>query len=347
MRLLFNGSYLQLPQTGIATYCRNLLMQWQNKPELVAYLPPAWAGTLGFRAIPQTNHLTRLLWNQWHWNRMAGRGDVVFQPVPEGGWARGPQVSVAHDVIPLHYPELYPRKVAYFRYWVPLSLRSARQIICISQQTQRDLVTFYNLSPEKITVIPLACDRTHFIPGPKATRTPYLLYLGAHEPHKNLVTLLDSFRALSQTWAGSLWVGGRFDPRYTPQLQARVADLGARVRWLGYVPYADLPGLYQSATAFVFPSLYEGFGLPVLEAMACGTPVVSAHTSSLPEVGGQAVAYFEPRSVAELMGVLERVVGDAGYRDHLRNQGLARAAQFDWSITAAKTWAVCQAVAEK
>lgn len=344
-RLIFNGSYLHLPQTGIATYCRNILSHWQrNCPNLVAYLPTDWAATPGYRPIPTTNHLTRLLWNQWHWGGKVRAGDVLFHPVPEGGWGRGAIVTVAHDVIPLRYPEFYPRKVAYFRHWVPLSLGSARRIICVSEQTRRDLVQFYRLDPERITVIPAACDHYHFTPGVGVTaKTPYLLYVGSHEPHKNLALLLASYRTLRRAWAGELWIGGRFDPRYTPALQA---SAGAGVRWLDYVSYADLPDLYRGAVGFIFPSLYEGFGLPVLEAMACGTPVVCAASSSLPEVGGEAALYFEPESEAALTAQLQRLVGDETLQSQLRIQGLARAALFDWAITAQRTLAVCEEVSQ-
>ncbi len=346
MRLLFNGSYLQLPQTGIATYCRNLLHHWQYlAPDMVAYLPQGWQGCEPYQPIPPTNHLTRLLWNQSHWLRHAQVGDVIFHPVPESGWSYLPQVTMAHDVIPLVYPQWYPKKKAYFQYWVPLSLRSSQHIICNSQQTKRDLIKYYQLDPEKITVIPLAYDHSHFSPGViDSLPRPYLLYVGAHEPHKNLKTLITAFGQLSREWEGELWLGGRFDPRYTPELQALAAPLGTRVRWLDYVSYEQLPSLYQRAKAFIYPSLYEGFGLPLLEAMACGTAVISANSTSLPEVGGKAVAYFEPLSVADLVSVIQKVLGDSSYCHHLEQQGLVQAQTFDWAVTAAKTLVICQQI---
>ncbi|WP_218082782.1 glycosyltransferase family 4 protein [Anthocerotibacter panamensis] len=347
MRILFNGSYLSLPQTGIATYCRNLLYHWQHlSPGLVAYLPVdrGWEEFPGFRPVPRTNHLTRLLWNQGHGLRLSAYGDVVFHPVPEGGWTRARNVVTAHDVIPLRYPQFYPRKLAYFRHWVPLSLRCARHIAADSDQTKADLMEFYNLPPERITVIPLAYDRAHFRPeASHEPLVPYLLYVGSHEPHKNLTTLLSAFRTLSRQWPGELWIGGRFDPRYTPSLQAMVE--GYRVRWLDYVAYAELPDLYRRATAFIFPSLYEGFGLPILEAMGCRTAVVAAHIPALREVGADAVHYFEAQSVADLTQALRAVIEDTAYRAHLQDRGLARAQEFDWARTAALTLSLCQTVA--
>ncbi len=343
MTFYFNGSYLHLPQTGIATYCRNMLKQWQQCiPDLVAYLPQGYAWDHPYQPVPVHSHATRLLWNQTHWPRKIKKGDLVFHPVPEGGWGLYPQVVMAHDVIPLRYPHVYGQKLAYFRYWVPLSLRSARQIICNSHQTQRDLTEFYNLAPERITVIPLAYDRERFFAQAEvAPPVPYLLYVGSHEPHKNLMTLIQAFGQIQTQWQGELWIAGRADPRYTPELQR--AGKG-RIRWLDYIPPEALPQLYRRATAFIFPSLFEGFGLPILEAMACGTPVICAHSSSLPEVGGQAVAYFDPQSPTDLVRVITQLLSDPIWRDQLARQGIQQAQGFSWEATAQKTLAVCRRI---
>ena len=129
-----------------------------------------------------------------------------------------------------------------------------------------------------------------------------------------------------------------WDRRYPePQLQVKALGLEDRVRFLGTVPEDDLPALYGGATVFVFPSEYEGFGLPVLEAMACGTPVACSNTSSLPEVAGDAVLYFDPTNIESMAHTLDRMLADAELRADLRERGLARASDFSWERTAQET----------
>jgi len=210
----------------------------------------------------------------------------------------------------------------------------------------------------------------------------FLLYLGSNKPHKNLVRLVEALAKAKGEWqmANSEWrmakgegrgekgegrkkgegpggkgevgmtlvVAGAWDARYPEARQrAEALGLGEAVRWLGPVPEADLPALYSAATAFVFPSLYEGFGLPVLEAMACGTPVVCANTSSLPEVAGEAAVYFDPTNVNQVAEALGQVWVDAGLRAALRERGLLRAQAFSWHRTAEQTRQVYLAVQEE
>jgi glycosyltransferase involved in cell wall biosynthesis len=142
-----------------------------------------------------------------------------------------------------------------------------------------------------------------------------------------------------------LWIGGGGDRRFTPALQAQVQELGlgSRVRFLGYVPEADLPRLINQAIALVFPSLWEGFGLPVLEAMACGTPVITSNLAALPEVAGEAALLIDPYQVGELAAAMTALWQDSQLWQRLHRAGLERAQGFSWATTGAATAAVLQA----
>jgi alpha-1,3-rhamnosyl/mannosyltransferase len=171
----------------------------------------------------------------------------------------------------------------------------------------------------------------------------FVLYLGSNKPHKNLGRLVEAWAQFrnSKFEIRSLVVAGHWDSRY-PQAQQKATELGLgeAVRFLGDVSEADLPALYNLATVFAFPSLYEGFGLPPLEAMACGTPVVCANTSSLPEVVGDAALLFDPLDVPALAAALAQALSDADLRTALHARGLARARLFSWERTARETLAV-------
>jgi alpha-1,3-rhamnosyl/mannosyltransferase len=176
----------------------------------------------------------------------------------------------------------------------------------------------------------------------------YVLYFGSNKPHKNLPRLVEAFarwHTESRESQIRLVVAGQWDVRY-PEAKQRAEDLNAPVLFIGSVDDAALPALYSSATAFVFPSLYEGFGLPPLEAMACGVPVVCSNAASLPEVVGDAALLVNPRAAEEIAAAITRVLTDAALRDELRAKSLVRASQFSWERTARATLRVYESVAK-
>jgi glycosyltransferase involved in cell wall biosynthesis len=211
------------------------------------------------------------------------------------------------------------RETAIFRLVVPRSARRARRVLAISQRTKDDLVELYRLPPEKIVVTPLAADAA-FRPG--GTRGDYLLLAGSIEPRKNPLLAADAARAVGRRL---VVVGPERDASLAAALRARGADVR------GFVSREELVRLTQEAAALVFPTLHEGFGLPVAEAMACGTPVVATPDPAVREVGGEAVAYAEPPRFAE---VLARVLADP---EPWSRAGLARARELTWERTARTT----------
>jgi len=267
---------------------------------------------------------------------------------------RVPTVLTVHDLIFHIFPQHHKR----LNYWylnaaLPLYCRRASAVIAVSEATKADLVRLYGLDPAKITVVHEAAE-PHFTPAlpdqVQAVRARYqlpdryLLHVGTIEPRKNLDRLLD---ALHRLRAGGedvrLVIVGSKGWLYHSFFQ-RLEDLalGDAVAMPGYVPDADLPAVYSGARLAVMPSLYEGFGLPVLEAMACGTPVACSHTSSLPEVGGDAARYFDPTDVATMADAIQAVWNDQSLRESMRQAGLARAARFSWARAADETLAVYQ-----
>jgi glycosyltransferase involved in cell wall biosynthesis len=266
-----------------------------------------------------------------------------------------PTVLTAYDVIPLIYPQYYtlPQRVI-FRLAHALALRTAHTILAISEATKRDLIKHFGVPADQIVVTPLAAD-PRFAPqtadriaaARAAYHLPdrYVLYLGSNKPHKNLVRLVTAFSNLrSPTSNVHLVIAGSWDNRY-PEAQQRAAG-NARIHFLGPVREADLPALYSGATALAFVSEYEGFGLPPLEAMACGTPVIASNTSSLPEVIGDAGRLVDPQDVNAIAAALEQVLEDAQLHLELTHRSLERAAQFSWTQTARHTLAVYRSVLE-
>ncbi len=211
------------------------------------------------------------------------------------------------------------RETAIFRAVVPRSARRARRVLAISRRTKDDLVELYGLPPEKIVVTPLAADPA-FRPG--GTRGDYLLLSGSIEPRKNPLAAADAARSVGRTL---VVVGPERDRALAAELRARGADVR------GFVPKEELVRLTQEAAALVFPTRHEGFGLPVAEAMACGTPVVAAPDPAVREVGGDAIVYAEPD---ELGAALRRVLAE---QERWSNAGLERARAYSWERTARAT----------
>ncbi|MBK8988615.1 MAG: glycosyltransferase family 4 protein [Chloroflexi bacterium] len=261
-----------------------------------------------------------------------------------------PTLLTFYDLIPQRYPQYVSLRARLLTSLLTrLALRTADHIVAISEFTRQDALALYPIPPEKITVVPLAAD-PHFQPQSpteiervraRYNLPPgYVLYLGINKPHKNLVSLITAWKELAAqlTAAPQLVIAGAWDGRYPEAKETAVRlDLTAHITFLGPVAEGDLPGLYSGAGLFVFPSQYEGFGLPVIEAMACGTAVACANASSLPEVGGAAAAYFDPANVAEITAVLHHLLTDKTARQRHQALGLTQAKQFSWQKTAAAT----------
>jgi glycosyltransferase involved in cell wall biosynthesis len=240
----------------------------------------------------------------------------------------------------------------YARRFMPLAANHAARIITISAHSKRDIVHEFGVSADKIVVTPLGAS-AQFTPLASAVsasvrRTyglgdgPIIFTVGTLEPRKNLVRLLQAFARLRRRFPALLLVHAGPKGWHFTNILAETESLGLQqaVRFLGRVPIDDLARLYNTAALFVYPSLYEGFGLPVLEAMACGSPVITSNISSLPEVVGDAGILVDPYSVDEITTAMERMLSDAPLAEQLRQRGLERARMFSWERCAQETLAV-------
>lgn len=347
--LLVNLSALLEKPTGISIYANNIALCFQDlDPIFFATSPVA---NFKFQAIPRglspqfgfRGHLRRLWWLQRQMPRhfQQYEGELIFSPLPEAPLYSGCRfVVTVHDLIPLRFAQQFSAHlVGYFRYYVSQVVGQAEHILCDSVATADDLVEFFGIPASKITPVLLAYDREHFRPCPQGVKQ-YFLYIGRQDPHKNLSRLIDAFQQVHQFNKDiELWLVGPMDKRYTPTLiaQAQAAGVENRIRFLDYVAYDALPQIMSDAIALVFPSLWEGFGLPPLEAMACGTPVITSNLASLPEVVGDAAVLINPYSVEELAHAMAMIANDSQLQKTLQMAGLKRAQQFTWEKTGQQT----------
>jgi glycosyltransferase involved in cell wall biosynthesis len=323
--------------------------------------PALFPGSAERRVIPFPRLWTHA---RLSWELMRDPPDLLFVPshvLPLVHPMRS--VVTVHDLGYHYYPEAHTlTQNVYLRWSTRHNARNAIRVLADSEATRRDLVSFYRIREEKVRVVYPGRDETlapvsdqgllervyarHGVTG------PYLLYVGTLHPRKNLVRLVQAFANFLRT--GDL---GATDPAPSLQLvlagqkgwlyeeiyaQVRKLDLVGHVVFTGYVPDADLPSLLSGALAFVFPSLYEGFGLPVLEAMACGVPVVCSDASSLPEVAGQAALLADPLDIDAWTEALGRVAVDQDLRRTLRERGLEQVQRFSWRQTAQETLQVLE-----
>lgn len=268
-------------------------------------------------------------------------------------------VVTIHDLVPFTHPDTVPKKYAtYMRALLRRSVKRVDHIITDSRSTQYDLVKLLAVDPARVSVTPLAAS-DEFRPIDDDSKLdqvckrhgitrPFVLYLGNLEPRKNLVRLAWAFkRTVRQLGGGVQLVIGGQAAWLAERLQAGWQDLetGREVVFTGYLAQEELPLLMNAAKVFAFPSLYEGFGLPVLEALACGTPVLTSDRGSLPEVAGDAALIIDPEDVGQMAGALERILCDTELSAKLAEAGPIQAAKFSWARCAQETSEIYQRVA--
>ena len=369
MRIGLSTSVIQRGQTGIAQYVLGLTRAFTRHAgahEFILYVleedlhlfefarKKAQLAPVAERFRPPVKNI---LWHQTQLPKLARehRLDVLHLPSYRRLLWRRPAALVAtiHDLAPFRVARKYDwKRMFYGRVIARWLARRQHEIIAISQNTARDIGRFFGLANGRVTVIYNGVDHERFFPAPRGIaravaaqrfelRQPFFLYLARLEhPAKNharLIQAFDRFKAETKSpWqlvlAGSDWHGAE-----VVHATIRQSAFAADIRCLGFVSDHDVPALYRAAEVFVYPSLHEGFGLPPVEAMASGCPVLSSTRGSLGEVVGEAAATVDPEDIGALARQLTRLATDDALRERLREAGAAQARQFDWHTTAAMT----------
>ncbi|MFZ4814158.1 MAG: glycosyltransferase family 4 protein [Phototrophicaceae bacterium] len=340
---MFN-TLVRLPAAAPADWRFTVMVGASNPLEL----PPMQVRRAGMNT---ESPLRRVIWEQMIQPFVVRDFDLLHAlafvapvlPVP-------PYVVTIYDLSFIHYPSvLSASRRAYLRAFTAHTCRHATRVIAISQSTARDVIATFDIDPARVDVAPGGTDFSVFRPLPAeqvsafrlAQGLPdvFWLFIGTLEPRKNLPTLLRAYATLPPTERPPLVIGGGKGWDYAEIFQTVAAyNLTNDVRFVGFIPTEDLALWYNSASTFVYPSVYEGFGLPVLEAMACGTPVIAADTSSLPEVvGGSVGMLVAPHDVEAWAAALIRARDDAAWRQQARNSGLIAAQRYTWENTAQQT----------
>lgn len=287
------------------------------------------------------------------------RCDLIYFPYPVmPPYCPLPTVAMIYDLTMFKNPEHYSAQMLrVFAQPMRHTATHAAHIICISECTKRDLMELFGLAQDMIDVVPLGVGRT-YAPVPQARdmvrqrfglERPYIVFVGTVQPRKNLPRLVEAFARVAQSDGldHQLVIVGHVGWLAGESLRAAErAGIEDRVRFLHYQEEALLPALYSAADALAFPSLYEGFGLPVLEAMACGTPVLTSNTSSLPEAAGDAALLVDPLDTDEIAEGLRRILSDQTLREALRDRGFRRARSFTWQSSAERIVQVFRRIAK-
>lgn len=377
MHVGLNAHLLNRAQTyraaGISRHIVNLIEALGRRDrcaQFTVFAGPSGAQTTAARsrrlryrtsALPTERPSVRILWEQLAAPIELARLRIdVFHGLANVAPLAAPCRSVVtvHDLSFERLPHLFHRgNRAYLSAMTRASVRRASRVIAVSESTRREIVDLWRIAPERIVVVPNGVE-PHFHPRPveeverfRAERglpAAFILHFGTLEPRKNLQRLIRAYAGLKRRHGiphALVLAGGKGWLYESIFAEVRALGLERDVLFPGYVPFDQQPLWYNAATAFAYPSLYEGFGIPPLEAMACGTPVICASTTALPEVVGTAGMLVDPLDEEALMHALDRVLSDPSLRARMRADGMARAARFNWDDIASQTVAVYREVA--
>lgn len=369
MRIAFDGTTLRPGRTGVGYYTEHLLHHLAlegSEDDLIVVTNRPVETTLPLpgrvRVAASSWRLPRMVWMQTAAPRLLRQLHVDVVHFTNGMVPLAcpiPSVVTIHDMSLTLYPRYHPpRRVLLNRPLVDFAARRATAIITVSQSAKRDIIRLYGLPAERIHVVDEAAapsfrpvrDRDQLARVRRRYRLAdrFILYVGTIEPRKNLAKLIEGFAARHRSGdlphqlvcAGPYgWLCGDIGDRI------RQLQLGGAIRLIGYVPFADLPALYSLAEMFVFPSLYEGFGLPVIESMACGTPVITGAVPALTEVGGGAAECVDPLEADTLGEAMVALARSRARREQLAALGLRRARAFSWERAARETLEVYRVAA--
>ncbi len=363
-KIIVNGSFLKRRVTGVARYAREITTRILEKenifiacdqaahPELepgkVFHVPQSWA----------TKILGTKAWNQFDLPRYIG-SSVLWSPENIGPLGIVNHVVTVHDLSPLDHPEWFrPSVVAVYRFYLPRLIRQARVVLTVSEYFRNRILKQFQIPEAQVSVIPCAVDaRFHPCTSSEAVALrqrynlpeQYILSLGSLEPRKNIRNLLAAWKRLPPEVHDNVSLvvtGDRGDVFAEQDHRSQISQIPG-VIFTGYLADQDLPALYSAASGLVYPSLYEGFGLPPLEAMACGTPVITCRNTALPEVVGESALFVDPCDPDSIAAAIQLVIKDRGLRSHLSQVGLDRAKQFSWDKSADRVYGKLSEISQK
>ena len=316
--------------------------------------------------LKQREFLVRAIWDQsiFRCSVLLHKPDIVFFPIQDG-FICPPvrQIVTVHDLHYLHFDTSIPEcsneinslRTKLYRYKMPHILDRSYAVVAVSESTKQDIVSSFNINPDKIHVIYNGYDDLRFRinenPQPTLDRYGlqsgnYFLFVGSILKHKNLVRLVQAFARLDSKVILAI-AGVCKDPDYLEEIKKVAVGMGiseTRLRYLEYVPDDDLPHLYNGAISYLLPSLHEGFGVPIIEAMACGTPVITSNCSAMPEVAGDAAMLVDPYSIDSIAAAMQEILCNPQCAEALKKAGLERARMFRWSYSAQKLYDLCRSV---
>jgi glycosyltransferase involved in cell wall biosynthesis len=336
LRIAVNGRFRSQQVTGVQRYASEV---YSRLPQLREILPGGRSRGLGGHFWEQLALPSRL------------KGALLWSPCNTGPLSVRKQVVTIHDCAFHDHPEAFsPAFVAWYRWLVSRLAANVRRIITVSDFSRRRLIEYLQVDPQKIVAIPNGVggrfqpsgeDEIQSVRKQLGLPRRYVLCIGSLEPRKNLLRLLEAWRQLRAGKADCALV--LCGVRSHVFRDFGLSQLPDDVILTGYVAEEHLPGLYGGAELFVYPSIYEGFGLTVLEAMACGVAVVCSNTTSLPEVAGDAALLVNPYEIDDIASGIRRLLADESLRGELRRRGLERATKFNWNHTAELTWNILMA----
>lgn len=338
--IIVNARFLTQELRGVQRFAEQICLALRElRSDLRFVCPPgirmhASAKALGAEVVGSNGGHR---WEQWDLPRyLAGQGNPLLLSLG----ATAPlfyrnQLATHHDITYVRHPESYSRafRLAY-RWMTPLMLRSTRGLITVSQFSRGEISQFYHYPAERILVVPNAVDGSFRPAEPPTATTRYLLAVSSPSAHKNFSRLIQAFLALDGHDDVQLRIVGGANGIFANDSLAQQAQGDARIRFLGRLSDAELIAQYQGASAFLFPSLYEGFGIPPLEAQACDCPVLAANAASIPEVLQESALYFDPLDTTQMTGAMRLVMEDPRIGQHLRQLGRHNVARFSWQASA-------------
>lgn len=378
MKIGLTATMIQGGRSGVAQYVFSLVSELIRAGQvdlnvfvLEDELPLLDFAKEGCRLIPVPRAaappVKNILWHQLSLPKLAGdlKLDVLHVPSYRRlvHSAPCPTVGTIHDLAPFHVKGKYDlARMFYGRVVVKSLARRQQEIIAVSHCTARDIESFFGIPQSRLHVIHNGIDHDRFFPGDHAAAhiwtaekhqltLPYFLYVSRLEhPAKNHVQLIEAFAAFKKATGSQIQLalgGGDWHGCETIKSAAAASPFARDIRFLGFVPDADLPNLYRAAHGMVYPSLFEGFGLPPVEAMSCGTPVISSTRGALAEVVADAALIVDPENIPDITRALTSLSADAVLAETLRSKGLANAARFHWSRTAAEVTEVYRKAARR